>query len=195
MIHEAEVFLLADQAAVAVFSQITDWDSVIPPLFDMPGADEHLPLREMVNHQVYDDAWVPDMLAGRTMDSVGRGRFDGDLLGASPWSAVCRIGQAAQSAARQVTDRDAVVHCSFGDCAAWEYFWQLNIARSLAAHEVALHIGLQSPLSEELSHAMFEGTAPAAQMWRSLGIYRAPVPAGADAPWRARFLALTGRTS
>ncbi|MEV4317482.1 hypothetical protein [Actinocrispum sp. NPDC049592] len=42
---------------------------------------------------------------------------------------------------------------------------------------------------------MFEGTAPAAEMWRSLGIYRAPVPVGADASWRTRFLALTGRTS
>ncbi|MEV4317481.1 hypothetical protein [Actinocrispum sp. NPDC049592] len=82
------MFLQADQAAVSVFSRIADWDSMIPPLFDMPGADEHLPLRQMVNHQVYDDAWVPDMLAGRTMDAAGRGKFDGDLLGSSPSSAV-----------------------------------------------------------------------------------------------------------
>jgi hypothetical protein len=58
---------------------------------------------------------------------------------------------------------------------------------------VAVHLGVTCPLSEELSRAMWEGTAPAAQMWRSIGIYRSPVPVADDAPWRDRFLALTGR--
>ena len=42
MIAEAEVFLLADGAAVAVFGAIPDdrWDSMLPPVFDMPGADQ-----------------------------------------------------------------------------------------------------------------------------------------------------------
>ena len=42
MIAEAEVFLRADEAAVEVFTSIHDdqWDTVLPPVFDMPGADQ-----------------------------------------------------------------------------------------------------------------------------------------------------------
>ncbi len=195
MIREAEVFVLADEAVVGVFGQIggQQWDSMLPPVFDMAGADQPVPLRKAVNHLAYDDAWVPDLLAGRTMDEVGTDRFDGDLLGDDPAGAVTRIGKAATDAARQVTDRDAVVHCSYGDVPTWDYFWQLNIARTLTAHDVARHIGADSPLTEELCQAMYEGTKPSAEMWRSYGIYRAQVPVADGASWRDRYLALTGR--
>ncbi len=195
MIHEAELFLLADQAAVQTFAQIRaeQWDSELPPVFDMPGANQPAPLRQVVNHYAYDNAWVPDLLAGRSMDEAGRDRFDGDLLGADPAGNLARIAAAAAQAASAVIDRDATVHCSYGDVPAWDYFWQLNIARSLGAHDVATHIGQDSPLSEQLSRGMFEGTAPAAEMWRSFGIYREPIQVSDEAPWRDRFLALTGR--
>jgi hypothetical protein len=195
MIHEAEVFLLADQAALEVFGHIREehWDTQLAPLFDMPGADQPTPLRQAVNHYAYDNAWVPDMLAGRTMDEVGRDRFDGDLLGDDPQGNLTRISAAAGRAARQVTDRDAIVHCSYGDVPVWDYFWQLNLARTISAHDVAAHIGIDYRLPEDLSRAMWEGTAPSAEMWRSFGIFREPVPVPEDALWRDRFLGLTGR--
>jgi hypothetical protein len=195
MIREAELFVLADEAAVRVITQIRPghWETMLPPLFDMPGADEARPLRRAVNHYAYDNAWVPDLLAGRTMDEVGRDRFDGDRLGADPAAAVARISADACAAARRVTDRDAVVHCSYGDVPVWDYFWQLNIARTVAAHDIAAHIGVDCPISEELARGMWEGTEPAADMWRSFGIYRSPVTVPADASWRDRYVALTGR--
>ena len=195
MIHEAEVFMMADRTAVEIFSAIRDdqWDTMFPPVFDMPGADVTLPLRQAINHYAYDNAWVPDMLAGRTMDEVGKNRFDGDLLGDDPATSITRISTAASGAARGVTDRDAIVHCSYGDVPAWDYFWQLNVARTLAAHDVAAHIGSSFQLGDALSRAMFDGTAPHAEMWRSFGIYRTEVEVGQDASWRVRYLALTGR--
>ena len=53
-----------------------------------------------------------------------------------------------------------MVHCSYGDCPVPDYFWQLNIARSLTAHDVAAPIGLDYQLSEDLCRAMYEGTQP-----------------------------------
>jgi hypothetical protein len=195
LIPEAEVFVLADQAAVRVYGQIREdqWNSELPPLFEMPGADQPVPLRQAINHYAYDNSWVPDMLAGRTMDEVGRDRFDGDLLGSDPRGNLERISAAARDAARTVTDRDAIVHCSYGDVPTWDYFWQLNVARTIGAHDVAKLIGADNPLSEELARGMWEGTGAAAPMWRSMGIFRSPVPVSAEAPWRDRFLALTGR--
>jgi hypothetical protein len=195
VIPEAEVFVLADQAAVQVYGQIREdqWDSKLPPLFEMPGADQPVPLRQAINHYAYDNSWVPDMLAGRTMDEVGRDRFDGDLLGSDRRGNVERISAAACDAARKVTDREAIVHCSYGDVPTWDYFWQLNIARTIGAHDVARLIGADDPLSEELARRMWEGTEASAEMWRSMGVFRAPVAVSVDAPWRDRFLALTGR--
>jgi hypothetical protein len=159
----------------------------------MPGADKPLPVREAVNHHLYDDSWIPDMLAGRTMDQVGRTRYDGDLLSPDPQASITRIAHAATEAARKVTDRDKPVHCSYGDAPTWNYFWQLNIARTLTAHDLATLIGKPSPLTEELAHGMHEGTAPNADMWRSFGIYRKEIQVSENAPWRDRYLALTGR--
>jgi hypothetical protein len=194
-IHEAAVFQLADEAATRAFAMIGpgDMDDELPPLFDMPGADQPVPLRQVLAHAAYDEAWIPDMLAGATMDEVGRDAHDGDLLGDDPHGNYARIAERARAAAAQVTDREAVVHCAFGDVPAWDYFWQLNIARSLAAHDIAVHLGAGSPLTEELAQAMWEGTAQAADMWRSIGIYRREVPVPDGASWRARYLGLTGR--
>jgi hypothetical protein len=196
MIREAELFVLADEAAVGVYSRIRpdQWELVLPPLFDMEGANQPIPLRQAVNHYAYDNSWVPDLLAGRTMDEVGRDRYDGDRLGDDPAGNLARISAAACDAARRVTDRDQVVHCSYGDVPAWDYFWQLNIARTLGAHDVALLIGVEPPLDEELARGMYEGTAPTADMWRSFGIDRTPVPVPEGASWRDRYLGLTGRT-
>ena len=195
MIAEAEVFQRADEAAVQVFTAIGDdgWDRLLPPVFDMPGTDLPVPLRQAVNHYVYDNAWVPDMLAGRTMDEVGRDRFDGDLLGDDPAGVIRRIAGLAASAAARVDDPALVVHCSYGDCPVPDYFWQLNIARSLSAHDVAAVIGLDYRLPEDLCQAMYEGTQPTVFIWRSFGVYREPVAVPADATWRERFLGLTGR--
>jgi hypothetical protein len=197
VIPEAEVFVLADQAAVQAYGQIREdqWDGKLPPLFEMPGADQPVPLRQAVNHYAYDNSWVPDMLAGRTMDEVGRDRFDGDLLGIDPRGNLERISAAACDAAAMVTDREANVHCSYGDVPTWDYFWQLNIARTIGAHDVAQHIGVEDGISEELARHMWEGTEASAEMWRSMGVFRAPVAVSSDAPWRERFLALTGRQS
>lgn len=201
MIREAELFVMAEQVLVEVIGRIRgeQWDIVIPPLFDMPGADRPRAMRELVGHYAYDDAWVPDLLAGRTMDDVGPDRFDGDLLGGdllggNPHAHVVRISDAACAAARLVTDGDAVVHCTFGDVPARDYLWQLNIARSFIAHDIAMHLGSRAcPLTEELARGMWEGTAPAADMWRSYGIFRDPLPMPADVSWRDRFLLSAGR--
>lgn len=55
--------MLADQTAVDVFGEIRDdqWASELASFFDMPGADQAVPLRRAINHYAYDNSWVPDM--------------------------------------------------------------------------------------------------------------------------------------
>ncbi len=141
--NEPQVFVLADEALNRVIAQIRDeqWTMEMPASFTMRNSDRTPTLREIVNYHAYDDSWVPDTLSGRTMDEVGRDKFDGDLLGDDPKASFAAIVERACAAARGFDDLDRVLHLSFGDYTAREYFWQINSFRALRAHDLAQVIG------------------------------------------------------
>ncbi|MGH3973368.1 MAG: TIGR03086 family metal-binding protein [Pseudonocardiaceae bacterium] len=193
--REVQVFLLADRTLNDVIQQIKDdqWLMVMPADFAMRQTDQVPTLREIVNYHAYDDAWVPDMLAGRTMDQAGRDKFDGDLLGADPKAAFAAVVDTACAAVTQLDDPDRIVHCSFGDFSAREYFWQINGFRALRAHDLALVIGAQPRLSDELVQGVWDEISPHAEQWRSIGVFPPAVPVPQDAPLLDRLLGITGR--
>jgi hypothetical protein len=67
------VFILADHALNRVVAQIApdQWDMTMPASFARRDTEQVPTLREIINYHAYDDAWVPDMVAGRTMAEVG----------------------------------------------------------------------------------------------------------------------------
>jgi len=192
---EPEVFQLADRALNAVVAQIDDaqWGMEMPPSFAMRNRDGVPTLREIVAYHAYDDAWVPDMLSGRTMDDVGQDAFKGELLGDDPKGAFAAIVEKACAAAREVTDLERTVHCSFGDFSTREYFWQTNMFRSMRANDIALVIGADPTLPDELVQGVWDEISPHAEEWRAMGIFQAAVPVPADAPLQDQLLGLTGR--
>ena len=192
---EPDVFVLADQALARVVAQIRpdQWDMVLPGTFATRSRPEPPSLRAIVNYHAYDDAWVPDVLAGRTMEEAGADKFDGDLLGDDPVASFGVIVERACAAASAVTDLDAVAHLSFGDYAVREYFWQINSFRALRAHDIAKEIGVDPALPDELVQGVWDEVSPHAEEWRSIGVFPAPVPVPADAPLLDRLLGLTGR--
>src|SRR4051794_41985091 len=105
----------------------------MPASFQRRDSDTVPSLREVIGYHAYDDAWVPDMLAGRTMDEVGSDAFKGDLLGDNPKGNFAKIVAQACAAAIALTDAelDRTVHCSFGDFPAREYLWQITLFRSM----------------------------------------------------------------
>jgi len=193
--NEAEVFVLADLALASVVARIRpeQWDMTMPAGFTRRGADEPPTLRTIIDYHAYDDAWVPDMLAGRTMEEAGTTKFDGDLLGDSPVERFEAIVDAACAAARGVTDFDATAHLSFGDFSIREYFWQINSFRGLRAHDIAHVIGVEPDLPAELVQGIWDEVRPHAEEWRTMGIFPAAVPVPDDAPLLDRLLGLTGR--
>jgi hypothetical protein len=192
---EANVFVLADETLNSVVMRIMDeqWDMEMPPSF-LTRASDHTPtMREIINYHAYDDAWVPDMLTGRTMDEVGRDKFKGDLLGDEPKGNFAAIVAKACAAARQVTDYDRMVHCSFGDFSTREYFWQTNMFRGLRARDIAVVIGADLTLPVELVQGIWDEISPHAEEWRAIGVFPRQVAVPQDAPLIDRLLGLTGR--
>lgn len=196
MLREAELFVAAEDMLVEVLGRIRaeDWDLVLPPLLDVPGADEPTPVRRAVERHAADEAWVPELLAGRTMDEVGRDRFAGDLLGEDPQGSVTRLAEESCQAVRRVTAGDAVVHSGEGDVPARHYLRRITIVRCFLAHNVAMYLGSTAcPLPEELARGLWELTAPEAQSWRELGVFRDPLSLPEHVSWRDRFLRTAGR--
>ena len=198
MIREAELFVMSEQTLMEVIGRIRrpeHWKPVLPPLFDVPGLDQPVTVRKAVQRYAVEEAWIPDMLAGRTMDEVGQDKFDGDLLGADPQGGIARLADAAGAAVSQVTDPDAPVYASYGEVTTSHYLWRLAITRSFVAHDIAFALGTTAcPLTEEFARPAYEFTAPDAERWRALGIFREPLPLPpGHVSWRDQFLRLAGR--
>lgn len=193
-VSEQVVFLLAEHALKNVIDQIRDdqWDMEMPSDFAR-GTQGSVTLRDIVRYHAYDDAWVPDMLAGKTMDETGKTKFDGDLLGDDPKASFAKIVETACVAARGLDDLDRTVHCSFGDFTAREYFWQINYFRGLRAHDIARVIGVNSDLPPELVQGLWEELKPHAEEWRAIGVLGPAVEVPDDADLQAKLLGLTGR--
>ena len=195
IMNEPEVFALADRTLNGVVAQITDdqWDMAMPDTFALRQTDKVPTLREVIGYHAYDDAWVPDMLAGRTMEEAGKDTFDGDLLGADPRASFAAIVETACGAAAELPDLERTVHCSFGDYTAREYLWQINSFRGLRAHDIAQVIGVAPDLPEELVLGLWDEISPHAEEWRTLGVFPAAVAVSENAPLQDRLLGLTGR--
>jgi hypothetical protein len=196
--NEPEVFVLANRTLYEVVAQIRpdQWDVDLPPTFARRDTDQVPKLREVINYHAYDDAWVPDMVAGRTMEEAGATKFDGDLLGSDPAKAFGAIVDKACAAVEGLGDTDldaAMAHLSFGDYTVRQYFWQINLFRAMRAHDLALVIGVPPALPPELVQGVWDEVRPNAEEWRGIGVFPAAVPVPDDAPLLDRLLGLTGR--
>ena len=96
-------------------------------------------LRQVVNYHAYDDSWVPDTLAGKTIDEVGSAH-DGDLLGDDPKASFARIVATAVDAVRAFTDLDRTVHLTYGDWPAREYLTHITHFRASRVYDLSAFI-------------------------------------------------------
>ena len=194
-LSEPEVFVLADRTLNQVVSKIKDdqWSMEMPASFQTRRSDHRPTLREIIGYHAYDDAWVPDVLTGRTMDEVGSDKFKGDLLGDDPKGRFAEIVDKACTAAQELDDLDRVVHLSFGDFTAREYLWQINMFRGLRARDISRVIGADVHLPDDLVQGIWDQISPKAEEYRAIGVFPAAVAVPDSAPLIDRLLGLTGR--
>jgi len=198
--QEPELFVLADRRLNEVVQQIRDdqWALPIPEWIRLASRDDRptMTLRTLVNYHAYDDVWVPDILAGRTMAEVGLTRWKGeDLLGDDPKGSFARIVDAAVAAAESLApdDLQRTAHLSFGDFTVQEYFWQITQFRAFRAYEFASLIGVDATLPLELVRGVRSELEPNIEAWRSIGVFGPEVPVPDGASEQDRLLAMTGR--
>jgi uncharacterized protein (TIGR03086 family) len=149
-------------------------------------------VRDLVNHLVADQLWVPSLLAGATLDDVGD-RFDGDVLGDDPAGAWDSAAEAAREAFLGDGVLERAVHLSHGLVPARQYGWQLTVDAAVHSWDLATALGLPNPVTEALAERLTDVVRPQVDDWQGLGRFGPPVAVGRRAGAAARLVALLGR--
>lgn len=148
-------------------------------------------VRDLVNHVVGEELWLPPLLDGATIESVGS-RFDGDLLGAAPAAAAADAAARAREAAAGV-DLDVVVHLSSGDHPAASYLEQLCADHVIHGWDLSAALGIDYPFEEDLVAWCTLWFEPFEDSYRASGAVAArridPLPESG----LPRLLAMSGR--
>lgn len=147
-------------------------------------------VRDLVNHLVYEQLWVPHLLRGETVQQVGD-RYEGDMLSDDPVAAWDAAVEDALSSWVDI-DPDQVVHLSFGDFPASDYADQVLL--DLVVHGWDLSRG--ADLDDEMdaagvAHSLVFARANAPMLTGS-GAFGTPQTAPTPDP-QSELLALLGR--
>ncbi len=158
---------------------------------DTPCADWDV--RELVHHLVYENRWMPPLLAGGTIAEVGTA-LDGDLLGDDP---VASWDESATAAAASVDEvpLDRIVHLSYGHVPARHYVNEVFTDLAIHGWDLARAIGADETIDPEFVELLYEKTAPHEDALKASGLFGPKVvpPDGADL--QTRLLAIYGRVA
>lgn len=175
---------------------MTGFDSVVHQIeghqWDAPTPCTEWTVRDLVNHLVYEQLWVPWLLRGATLEEVGD-RFEGDVVGDDPVGAWAESADRARAAWATPGAVDAEVHVSSGLIPAREYGWQMITDLAVHGWDLAVAIGVPHPITDELGRELYDLAAPDIQMWEQAGIVAPSVPVDADASPADQLVALLGR--
>lgn len=186
-----ELFIRSNEELRKVIDQITDeqWDIQMPPgLTSKPAT-----LRESVNYHTYDDAWVPDVLAGKTKAEVGD-IYEYLLNSDDTKINYDKFNDSAIQAVRDFADLDKIVHLSYGDFSARDYLQHIISFRGFRTYDIAKLIGVDTKIAEDLVLGLWDEFAPVIDSYRQMGIFPPPIEVSDDADLQTKLLALVGRS-
>jgi len=188
---ERELFILSNRDLLPVIQRIRDehWGLKAPPNITWKPDQS---IRDLVNYHIYDDAWVPDVLAGKTAEEVGD-RYEHLRTTMETAAEYPRWNRVAIDAVSGFSAMERIVHLSYGDYTAREYLTHVSLFRGLRNYDLATFLGFAHSLSPELAQGLYEIVLPRAALLREMHVIGAEIPVPSDAPLLKKFLALTGR--
>lgn len=177
---QRDLFLMADAALRDVIDMLEPEQLAVPVPAEW-SRKANPTLRDILAAHAYDEAWVPDLIAGRTIAEVGD-RYDGELLGEDPIESYDELNDAATEAVSGDLDLSRATHLSYGDFPLGEALEHLTIYRAFQAWSIARLVGLDFSLPDPLVDGLWESVIPNVESWREIGVFppEVAVPAGAD---------------
>jgi hypothetical protein len=180
LIPEQRLFLAADAALREVIDQFTPatLQLAVPAEWSTNKTTSMLGL--LANH-AKDEAWVPDVIAGKTMDEVGDA-WKGDLLGDDPIGSYDKLNGLATVAVNKPIADAQIAHLSYGDFPVPTFLEHTSYYRGFQAPLIAKVAGIKFHMSDDLIDMLWSSVEPQIEDLRAIHVFGPPVepPDGAD---------------
>lgn len=188
---EQRLFLSADDALREVIDQLspTDLDLPVPAAWTTAKVPT---LRGVIAAHTRDEAWVPDVIAGKTIEDVGDA-WDGDLTGGGdPIAAYDRFNDLATAAVSEAISEGQVAHLSYGDFPVATFLQHTSFYRGFQAPLIAKLVDLPYVMSDELIDLLWGAVEPQLDDLRAIHVFGPPVDVPDDSSRETRLLGITG---
>lgn len=182
---DKDVFLQGVSFASSIVAQVQADD------LGKPTPDTEWNVRVLLNHMLYELAWVTDIVQGKTVAEVGDA-YDGDLLGEDIQNAwgihLARAQQAVLDA-----DPSTTAHLSYGDVPLGEYLQDEGSDQLIHAWDLGKGIGVSVAMPPSLAQRVYDRALLHTQERADSGLFAPPVEVPEDSDIQIKLLALYGR--
>jgi uncharacterized protein (TIGR03086 family) len=148
-------------------------------------------VRALLDHLVYETLWVPDLVAGATIEQVGD-RYEGDRLGDDPAAAWAAAKVAAIDGVH-AAEPGVTVHTSAGEVTAESYLTEMLFDASIHGWDLAQGIGVEHSIPDDVAADLVTWFTPQVERWVAAGAIARPAPVPDDADAATKLVALSGR--
>lgn len=162
-----------------------------PDTYTQPTPCSEWNVQALVNHMVNELAWLPDLLAGKTIAEVGD-KYDGDLIGqdaAAAWKQYLATANAAVAA----VDPTTTVHLSYADVPASHYIAEIGSDILIHSWDLGQAISCTIIFDPKLAQVVYDLVLPRAEEFKQSGLFGTPIAVSEDADIETKLLAFYGR--
>jgi hypothetical protein len=190
LLFEQNLFLASDAALREVIDQFTPATLAMAVPAEWSTNKTTVMSGLLANH-AKDEAWVPDVIAGKTMDEVGD-KWKGDLLGSDPIGSYDKLNDLAVAAVSKPIADGQIAHLSYGDLPVPTFLEHTSYYRGFQAPLIAQVAGIAFHMSDDLIDMLWTSVEPQIEDLRKIHVFGPPVevPDGSDR--QALLLGMTG---
>lgn len=160
--------------------------------WSQPSVCDEWTVRELVNHVVSGNLWVPELVGGKSIEEVGD-RVDGDQLGDDATAAYEASAAKAAAAFRADDAMTKPVGVSYGPVPGEIYCGHRFIDVLIHGWDIAKSTGQDTTLPADLVEACWEVGEPQKDLLAGSGMFGADQSANAGSDRQSQLLAMLGR--
>lgn len=149
-------------------------------------------VRALVNHNVNENWWASELLAGKSLEEVGD-RFEGDLLSDEPAEAYDASAEAVRWTLAPLEDLDRSVEVSYGSVSARSFLEHRYVDLLVHGWDLAVATGQDAELPPELAESAYETMSAQQEQVRESEAFAPQVEVPEDADVQTKLLGLLGR--
>ena len=150
-------------------------------------------VKDLVNHLVYENLWLADLLDGKTVAEVGDQYEEKDLLGDDPKQAWEQSSQKASVSLTGFGDLEKIINLGERQISFSQYLSEMIFDKIIHGWDVAKSTGQADDLDQELVDFVYDYAAQKEEELRSYGVIGKRIEVPKDADKQTKLLAMLGR--